>query len=137
MAYFNFYASVYEFFSNLKTSFKVVWRYLPNRIYLLASLFLQAFAWLQVYFINKNLSGDLLVFRYKIDFGANLIGKPNLIFNYPFYSLFVIILNLFLVLLLRKNKNFYFLSHVLLASALIFSIFLCLYLFSVYLVNFY
>lgn len=136
MAYFNFYASVYEFFAYLKTSVKVFWRYFPNRVYLYLAAFFQALAWLQVYFINKNLSGDLLVLRYKIEFGANLVGEPNLIFAYPFFSLAVVFLNFFLSLLLRKNKNYHFLSQTLLASAVIFSIILCLYLFSVYLVNF-
>lgn len=136
MAYFNFYAGVYEFFSSLKTSMRVFWRYLPNRIYLLLSVFFQALAWLQAFFINKNLSGDLLVLRYKIDFGANLVGKPSLIFLYPLFSLGILLLNSCLALSLRNRKNFHFLSQVLLATVLVFSIILCLYLFSVYLVNF-
>ncbi len=136
MAYFNFYAGVYEFVSSLRTSMRVFWRYFPNRIYFLLSIFFQILAWLGAFFINKSLSGDLLVFRYKIDFGANLVGKPSLIFIYPLFALIVLLFNSCLALSLSKRGNFHFLSQVLLATVLIFSIILCLYLFSVYLVNF-
>lgn len=136
MPYFNFYAGVYEFFSHLDLAFKSLWRYLPNRYYLISSLFLQILAWAQAVSIKNSLSGELLVLRYKIDFGANLVGNPNLIFIYPLFSLFVILFNILLVLIFSRHKNFRLFSQLLLGGAISFAVFTSLYLLSVYLVNF-
>ncbi len=136
MAYFNFYAGVYEFFSHLGLAFKFLWHYLPNRYYLIISLFFQFSAWIQAFSIKNNLSGELLVLRYKIDFGANLVGDPSLVFIYPIFSLFVILFNILLVLILSRHKNFRFFSQLLLGGALSFAVLTNLYLLSVYLVNF-
>ena len=136
MPYFNFYAGVYEFFSHLDLAFKSLWRYLPNRYYLIISLVLQILVWIQAFSIKNNLSGELLVLRYKIDFGANLVGNPNLIFIYPLFSLLIILFNILLVLILSRHKNFRLFSQLLLGGALSFSVLTILYLLSVYLVNF-
>lgn len=136
MAYFSFYASFYEFFARLGLSFKAIWRYFPNRIYLLFILLFQIGGWLQAILINNSLSSELLVLRYKIDFGANLIGEPSLIFIFPLISAGVFVFNFSLLLFWRKKNNFHFLSQLVLSGALVFSFFLSLYLFSVYLINF-
>ena len=136
MPYFNFYAGVYEFFSHLDLAFKSLWRYVPNRYYLIISLVLQLLAWFQAISIKNSLSGELLVLRYKIDFGANLVGNPKLIFIYPFFSLLVILLNILLVLILSRHKNFRLFSQLLLGGGLSFAVLTLLYLLSVYLVNF-
>ncbi|NCN22141.1 hypothetical protein GW758_01615 [Candidatus Falkowbacteria bacterium] len=136
MPYFNFYAGAYEFFGHLDLAFKSLWRYLPNRYYLIISFVLQVLAWIQVFSIKNNLSGELLVLRYKIDFGANLVGNPNLIFIYPLFSLLIILFNILLVLILSRHKNFRLFSQLLLGGALAFTILTILYLLSVYLVNF-
>jgi len=136
MAYFSFYASFYEFFARLGLSFKSIWRYFPNRIYLLFIFIFQIGGWLQAIFINNSLSSELLVLRYKIDFGANLIGGPSLIFIFPLISMAVFVFNFSFLLFLRKKNNFHFLSQLILAGTLVFSLFLSLYLFSVYLINF-
>jgi len=57
MTYFNFYAGAYEFFGHLDLAFKSLWRYLPNRYYLIISFVLQVLAWIQVFSIKNNLSG--------------------------------------------------------------------------------
>lgn len=136
MIYFNFYATSYEFFSKIKSSLKDIWNYYPNRLYLLFILIFQSLAWFQAVFIKNSLSGDLLVLRYKIDFGANLIGKPSSIIYFPLISLLVFLFNFIFLMFLTKEKRFNFLSQLILSGILIFSVFLCLYLFSVYLVNF-
>ncbi len=136
MAYFNFYASAHEFFGRVLSAIKSLWRYVPNRYYLIFSALLNVSAWAQSFFIKNNLSGELLVLRYKIDFGANLVGKPDLILIYPLFALIVLVFNFVLVLILSRDKNFRLFSQLLLGGALAFSVLMSLYLMSVYLVNF-
>lgn len=136
MPYFNFYAGVYEFFGRLKLALRSLWSYLPNRYYLFSVLILQILTWLQAFSIKNSLSGELLVLRYKIDFGANLVGSPNLILMYPLFSLLVILFNILLVLIFSRHKNFRLFSQLLLGGALSFAVLTSLYLLSVYLVNF-
>ena len=136
MPYFNFYAGVYEFFGRFNSALKLLWRHRPNRYYLVISLILQVLAWAQAFSIKNSLSGELLVLRYKIDFGANLVGNPNLIFIYPLFSLLVILFNILLVLILSRHKNFRLFSQLLLGGALSFAVLTILYLLLVYLVNF-
>lgn len=136
MPYFNFYAGVYEFFKRLSLAWRSIWFYAPNKWYLLIIVFWQVVIWWQALSIKNSLSGELLVLRYKIDFGANLVGEPRLILWYPVFSLIVLLFNLTLLLIFSRHKNFRLLSNILLAGALAFSVLTALYLMSVYLVNF-
>jgi len=136
MPYFNFYAGVYEFFGRFNSALKSLWRHRPNRYYLIVFVILQLSVWAQAFSIKNSLSGELLVLRYKIDFGANLVGDPKMIFIYPLFSLLVILFNILLVLILSRHKNFRLFSQLLLGGALFFSALMTLYLLSVYLVNF-
>ncbi len=136
MAYFSFYASLYEFFARIALALKAIWRYRPNRLYLLLILFFQLVSWAQAILIKSSLSSELLVLRYKIDFGANLIAEPSLIYIFPLVALGVFLLNFSFLIFLKKKSNFNFLAQLILGGTLVFSVFLALYLFSVYLINF-
>jgi len=136
MAYSNFYAGFYEHLRRISRTFKWVWAYHPNRYYLLVSLFFQILSFWQAFSIRRNLSGELLVLRYKIDFGANLVGEPHQIFLYPIFSVSVLVLNLFLVMLLSSKSKARVFNQLLLAAATIFEFFMVLYLMSIYLINF-
>jgi len=136
MPYFNFYAGAYEFSGRLRSAWRTLWFYLPNRWYLFIIIFWQFILWFQALSIKSTLSGELLVLRYKIDFGANLVGEPKLILLYPVFALLVFLFNTVLVLIFSRHKNFRLLANILLGGALGFSVLTTLYLLSVYLVNF-
>ncbi len=136
MAYFDLYAGTYEFLGKVLLSIRTLWRKLLNKI-LLILIFISIIAtWWQAFYIKSSLVSDLLVLRYKIDFGANLIGEPSLIYVYPLFYLLVVFMNLIISLSLYRSKSFALISGLLLAGTLVVGIFCSLYLFSVYLVNF-
>lgn len=136
MVYLNVYAGIYEFFNRLLSSWRVFWRYLPNRFYIFTALAFQVLLWWQAYTIKSSLSGELLVLRYKINFGANLVGDPSLIFRYALFALLVVLLNMVLAVAVSRHRNFRLLSHLLMGGALSFSFLTAFYLLTVYLVNF-
>ncbi len=136
MAYSNFYSWWLGFLAKTKSSFKVLWHYKPNRWHFLIYLFLLSIISWQAYSIYYNLSGNLLVLRYRIDFGASLIGEAKNIFYYPILSLSFFIFNFILALVASlQNKN-RFLYNLIFVGNNVITIFISLYLMSVYLVNF-
>lgn len=136
MAYSNFYARFLDFFGNLRTNVLTLWRYYPSRIYLSAIVFFQALSFWQAFWIKTNLSGDVLVLRYKIDFGANLVGEPSLVFQYPLISLGIFGLNFILAALFSSHRDKKVFMQLFLAGSAVFSCFMSLYLLSVFLINF-
>lgn len=136
MAYSKFYDNFYAWRQEVRAAFLAIWRFRPSRFYGLGFLFLQLTAWLQTYFIYRDLSGDLLVLHYNVDFGIDLVDNPISIFTYPFFGLIIFFLNLVIVAALRKHRDFHVYLHLLLSAALIFGAFLNLVLFFVYLINF-
>jgi hypothetical protein len=136
MAYSNFYAVFYDFLRSLRLSWQAVWRYYPNRIYIIVFFALSIISFWQAHYIFSNLSGDLLVFRYRINFGASLIGSPIKIFTYPAASLIVLFSNFIIAMLIRRRPKARFLFHLLFGSTTVFSLFIIIYLYSVFLINF-
>jgi len=136
MAYSKFYDNFYAWRQGAKASLLAVWRFKPSRIYGLGFIFLQLLAWFQVYFIYRNLAGDLLVLHYNVDFGIDLVDDPIRIISYPFFSLIIFLLNLTIAAVLSKHRDFQAYLHILLGAALVFGVFLNLALIFVYLINF-
>lgn len=136
MAYSNFYARFYTVRRQVGSAFAVVWRFYPSRLYFLAVILLQIVAWLQALFIYRHLIGNLLVLHYNVDFGIDLVGDPFQIFIYPLFGLGVFIFNLIIASALNRHKDFKIFTHILLAAAALFSLFLSLALLFIYLINF-
>jgi len=136
MSYSNFYARFYNVIGKIKESFQAIFSLKSSLFYSIFIIFWQLAAWFQAWFIKKNLSGDILVLHYNVDFGIDLVDDPIKIYLYPTLGLAVILLNIILLACLHKNKNFKTLSHFLLGSAALFSLFLSIVLVSVYLINF-
>lgn len=136
MAYSSFYAKFIDSSENLKSSCSSLWRYYPSRIYLAIGVLLQVLVFWQAFWMKTNLSGDLIVLRYKIDFGANLLAAPQTVLYYPLISLAVLILNLILAILFASRSDKKIFIHLFLASATAFAFFMSLYLLSVFLINF-
>ncbi len=136
MAYSNFYARFFATLDKSKASLGTIFRFLPSLVYLALVVFWQALVWLQAWFIHRNLSGDILVLHYNVDFGIDLVGNPARIYLYPLLSLGVFIINFLILAVLYKDKNFKILTHFLLGFAALFGLFLSLALLAVYLINF-
>lgn len=104
------------------------------RIYLFAILLLNAVDWLAVYFINKNISQNLVVLHYNVNLGVNLIGDATKIYIIPLLGLIFILLNFILLFnIYRQGK---FVVHLLMSSAILSNFYLLFSTASIYLINF-
>ncbi len=136
MAYSNLYARFYSFRQEVAAAFSTLWRFTSSRIYFGLACLFQLAGWLQAAYIYRNLSGDLLVLHYNIDFGIDLVGAPWRIFLYPAYGLGIFLFNWLLAAALHRRFHFRIFANLLLSSALIFSLLICLALMFIYLINF-
>lgn len=136
MSYSRFYNLFFNFRQHTVQAFKSLWRDHFARFYLLITLFWQIIAWFQARFIFKNLTGDLLVLHYNVDYGTDLVSDPNRIFYYPLGGLVVLLINLIICLLFYRHKDFKLFVNLLLGGIALFSIFLNLALLAIYLINF-
>jgi len=136
MSYSNFYARFYNFRQRVGSAIGAIWRFLPNRWYLLFFISLQLIAWLQTMFIYRNLTGNFLVLHYNISFGINLVGEPQRIFIYPIFGLAIMLVNVLILASLHRLKDFKTFAHLLLGTAVLFGFLLSLALFAIYLINF-
>lgn len=136
MAYSNFYANFYIICRKIGQSFLALWRFRPSRLYLLFIFLFQVAAWLQAWSIRRDLTGNLVVLHYNVNFGTDLIGAPHEVFYYPLLGLGVLLINLVIALAHRRRRDWYFFIHVLFGSAAVFNLILCLVLLSIYLINF-
>jgi hypothetical protein len=136
MAYSNFYARFYAALDKSKASLGAIFHLKSSRFYLIFLAVWQLIVWLQAWFINKNLSGDILVLHYNVDFGIDLVGDPARIYLYPLLGLGIFVANFVILAILYKDKNFKILAHFLLGAAALFGLFLSIALLAVYLINF-
>ena len=136
MSYSSFYARFYNMRQKIGLAFKLIWRTKVNRLYLFIILFLQLLVWFQAVFIYRNLSGNILVLHYNVDFGVDLVADPSRIFYYPLLGFGVSLANLIILLFLRSERDKQIFAHLLFGTAVLFGVFLSLALMSVYLINF-
>ncbi len=133
-------AKFYEnFYLTRQKIFKVIsyiFSFFYIRIYLIIVLGLNLAIWLAVYFININVSQDLVILHYNVNFGVDLIGNVKRIFIIPVLGLLIILINTILLFSLTKHRNFKFFAHLLLVTCFIVNLFLLLGLAFIYLINF-
>lgn len=120
--------SSWEFIVDLLSFFYV-------RMYLIIIIGLILLNWLFVYIININVSQDLVVLHYNVDFGVNLIGSVKQIYIIPLIGLIVFVINFILLAFTGKQDKFF--VYLLLGAAMLVNLFLLIAITSVYLVNFY
>ncbi len=104
------------------------------RVYLAVLLGLNLLDWLAAYAINKNVSQNLIVLHYNIDFGVNLIGDAKRIYLIPLLGLIIILINFILLAVIHRQSKF--IVHLLLSGAIFANLFLLAGLASLYLINF-
>jgi len=136
MAYSNFYARFYAICQRAGRALAAIWHFLPSRWYLSFIALFQIFAWSQAWSIRRNLTGNLLVLHYNVNFGTDLVGAPQKIFLYPLFGLGIFLLNLIILTAVRRHRDWRLLVHILLGAAAVFGLLLSLVLLSIYLINF-
>lgn len=136
MVYSNFYNYFYNWSQKASSALKALWHFRPSRFYLLIFILLQLLAWWQAISIFGHLSGNILVLHYNVDLGIDLVGSPTQIFLYPLYGLGILALNLIIAASTHHHKDFKIFTHLLLAAAVLFALFLNLVLLFIYLINF-
>lgn len=136
MSYSNFYTRFYRFKERAGAALGAIGRFYPTRYYGAAFLALQIVSWLQAVLIKKNLSGEVLVLHYNVDFGIDLVGDPVRIFLYPALGLLVGLLNLALAALIYRHFEFKYLTHLLLGAIVAFNCLMVSALLAIYLINF-
>lgn len=135
-----FFIKIYDslgiFFHKYKILLNSLFRFLFIKVYFMIVIFLNIMLWLGAYYMYKNISQDIAVLHYNIDFGIDLIGHRNSFFMMPIFGLVFIIVNKIVLLFLTKRDDFKFLAHFLLTLLLLLNILLLLSLYALYLINF-
>lgn len=108
------------------------------RVYLAVLLGLNLLNWFAAYAINKNVSQNLIVLHYNVDFGVNLIGGAKKIYLIPLLGLIIILINFILLAVIHRqgHRQSKFVAHLLLSGAILANLFLLAGLASLYLINF-
>ncbi len=136
----DFLIKIYErisiFLKRFKTLSSDLYREAFIKIYFLSAISINLLLWISSYLMHRNISQEISILHYNVDFGIDLIGNKNYFFIIPLLSLFFILLNKMILLILLKRDHFKFLAHFLLGFLLLINIFLALSLFSLYLINF-
>lgn len=104
------------------------------RIYLLFLLALNIINWMLAFYVNNNVSQNLVVLHYNVNLGVNLIGEVKEIYTIPILGLTFIMINFILLLNIFKNNKF--LIHLVLGFSLLINLFLIISTAAIYLVNF-
>ncbi|MCX6798266.1 MAG: hypothetical protein NTX66_03600 [Candidatus Falkowbacteria bacterium] len=138
-----YFSKVYNYLTDFRGNFKkalgAVFSPRSFKVYLILTLIFQALTWYIAYYIYRNLTGDLLILHYNVDFGTDLIGPPSRAFSGPLFGLLIFFVNSGLALFLRaKNtkQKLNFINHLLIAGAMVLNLFLLISLFTIYLNNF-
>ncbi|RMD59234.1 hypothetical protein D6821_01675 [Candidatus Parcubacteria bacterium] len=103
-------------------------------------LLINALNWLLAHYIVGRIivSGqDLALLHYNVNFGVNLIGPIREMYTLPFIGLMVTVVNYFIVVALDRWQDAKFVTHLLMACAVVVNFVLLGGLFSLYLINFY
>ena len=104
------------------------------RIYLILLFILNIINWLLAFYVNKNVSQNLVVLHYNVNLGVNLIGNVSDIYIIPTLGLAFIVINFLLLLNIYRQSKF--LIHLLMGFSLLINLFLIASTISIYLVNF-
>lgn len=136
MLYSDFYAIIHDAGVSARASYLAVFSQRGFLRYLIFFAIFNLFAWIESYLIYRQIKGELLVLHYNVDFGIDLVASPGRILIYPLFSLLILIINLSVAAVFNRQREALVYSGLLLSAAVLFTIFLNLYLVFVYLINF-
>jgi hypothetical protein len=104
------------------------------KVFLLANIGLNVILWYASYRMNADVSQNLIVLHYNVDFGINMIGSVKSLYILPLLGLFIFLVNVVIILMLRKEDKF--LNYLLLFASTFSNLFLNLAIGFLYLINF-
>lgn len=104
------------------------------RLYLVLLFGLNIANWFLAYYVNENVSQNLVVLHYNVNLGVDLIGNVGDIYIIPTLGLSFIVINFFLLLNIYRHSRF--LIHLLLGFSLLINLCLIASTISIYLINF-
>lgn len=107
-----------------------------GKIYVILTLFFNFLSWLYVFFINFRSGETLLILHYNVDLGVDLLGPASKLYIIPALGLIFFLINSFLLTVFLNSRHLKFLSHLLLAAALVVNLFLFFSLGPIYIANF-
>lgn len=132
----NIYSRFTLFIKSIVLAIKTYWSFTINRLYLLFILILQIFIWYWSAKLFFSFNEDFFILHYTVDYGIDLITKPIFIFIIASLALFFSFINIILSLIMAHKKLAKLYWHLFGISALIINFFLCLSIFSIFLINF-
>ena len=136
MLYTKIYERIYSFRLKIAKATGEFFGFWPNRAYLAGALVIQAVSWWLSYYVFKNLSSDLLVLHYNVDFGIDWVSDKNLIFYFPLLGFTFLILSIAIIYIFGPGRHFRFQSHCLMGGAVLANLGMLTALLLIYLINF-
>lgn len=106
------------------------------KVYLALCLAFNSALWLFSWLFYRQVKEDVIILHYNVDFGVDLIGRPDRIFMIPALGSFVLVFNFLLLPLFIRRSDFRLLSNLSLAAAFLTNVFLSLALGPLYIINF-
>lgn len=127
-----FYSSKQKTFSTLADLIS----YFYIKVYLFFILSINILIWLVAFYIDSKIQEEQIALHYNVDFGIDFYGSKAHVYIIPVLGFLILVLNLSLLLGVIQHKDRRFISHLLLATALMTNIILLVSVISVYLINF-
>jgi hypothetical protein len=111
---------------------------LSVRVYFIMLALVNTSLWVLAKFVVKTIGEPQIALHYSVDFGINLYGNANNIFIIPLLGFIIIFINFSIIISISRYNQLElrFISHLLLASAVIANIILLAALISIFIVNF-
>ncbi len=136
MTMWKIYSRFLLFIRSIISASKTYWSFSVNRLYLMFILILQVFIWYWSANLFSNLSDDFFILHYTVDFGIDLVAKPWSIFIIASIALLFSLINIISSLIVANKKLAKIYWHLLGVSTFVVNFFLCLSVFSIFLINF-
>lgn len=134
------YSKFYERFYSLRVKISNItgefFSFHTNRLYLVAALLAQTASWWLSYYIYNNLTGNLLVLHYNVNFGIDWIGDKNIIFYLPMVGISFAVISIILLFILGPGRHFRAYSHYLMSGMVLANLGMLISLVLIYLINF-
>jgi hypothetical protein len=115
---------------------RYVFSFLHIKIFLIILSLVNAAIWGAAFYIDKKIADQRIALHYNVDFGVDYYGDISNIYIIPFLGLFFIFFNTLLLGIIKKHKDFNFLSYLLLSLSLLANLILIAAIISIFLVNY-
>ena len=136
----NRFSKFLNYFHIFKTEVSDYFRYIFSfshfKIYLAILAFLNILIWGGTFYIDKKIIDQQIALHYNVDFGIDYYGDISNIYIIPILGLFFTIFNTAFLAIVKKHKDFIFISHLLLSISIVTNLILITAIISIFLVNY-